>query len=437
MARVPVFLFVICSVYKDDLLTNTIKTQTELYFYSSLMFIRNHFKSKPNQYPNLMSIIEDRKVIEMLYSIMQLSVTTYMENKVVFDESDIRSLGCRFPIEQTGFITKYRIRNEQKATYQFRHLVLHEFFTALHLCVTKDIEPFKSNRELSSCKPTIVGVQRMLETRDNTLFVTFYDKLVEVCKSKLSWFSKPSQRKALTFNEFVGTFLQLPSKMIKDGNVLYISQDQSGGVIEDFLRLYSESSGGNIISPELKSAEIKIWGFRLQNVVNLIKQLKIREIKKLEIWLVSFDEGVLYLASLALCSNRSYDTEIYFNSKRNGFKWIRISQGSFHLEGDRRFLNNIPDEWLEKSTTFAIILRKDLLETEGDEKAAMDFLGRITSYQKPITLKWKMLLKFRRRTPTLMIKTHEVYNDEKIVQNLLEKHHIDTTNIHIRTENIS
>ena len=57
MARVPIFLYVICSVCSEDLVTNqTIDTQTELYFYSSLIFIRNHFKSKPNQYPNLMSI---------------------------------------------------------------------------------------------------------------------------------------------------------------------------------------------------------------------------------------------------------------------------------------------------------------------------------------------------------------------------------------------
>ena len=268
MARVPVFLFVICSVYKDNLLTNSINTQTELYFYSSLIFIRNHFKSKPNQYPNLMSILEDQKVMEMLYSIMQLSVTTYMENKVIFNESDIRSLSCRFSIEETGFITKYRAGNKQQSTYQFRHLVLHEFFTALHLCVTKNITPFKSNLELSSCKPTMIGVQRMLETKDNTLFVVFYDKLIEICKSKLRWLAKLLQgRRRVTFNKFVGAFLKLPLSMVKDGNVLNISDDDNNH--REFLNLYKESRGGNIIAPELKSADIFLWiNSDTQNVVN-------------------------------------------------------------------------------------------------------------------------------------------------------------------------
>ncbi|XP_066911190.1 uncharacterized protein [Clytia hemisphaerica] len=436
MARVPVFLFVICSVYKDNLLTNIINTQTELYFYSSLIFIRNHFKSKPNQYPNLMSIIEDRKVVEMLYSIMQLSVTTYMENKVVFSESDIRSLKCRFPIEETGFITKYRTGNKQKVTYQFRHLVLHEFFTALHLCVTKDIAPFKSNRELSSCKPTIVGVQRMLETNDNELFVTFYDKLDEICKSKLPRFTKlfhtktkmetKMETKMSLFKEFVGAFLKLPSSMIKDGNVLHI--DNSKDDHQEFLNLFKESRGGNIISPELKSADITCSYFRgdPQIVVNLIKQMNITMIKKLCCSTEPpFNEAVQYLTSLVLSCCGEYNTtlDILLNDGLYT-RSIRVIQGEFILHITPYYIKNkkIPNEWLEKSNTFDItIINDSLVNKEDDEKTTMDFLRVITSYQKPITLGLRLGLS-------------KVYHNKETVQALLEKHHIDTTNILIKTK---
>eukprot|EP00111_Clytia_hemisphaerica_P001501 TCONS_00004302-protein len=427
MARVPVFLFVICSVYKDSLLTNSMNTQTELYFYSSLIFIRNHFKSKPNQYPNLMSIIEDRKVVEMLYSIMQLSVTTYMENKVVFSESDIRSLKCCFPIEETGFVTKYRAGNQQNVTYQFRHLVLHEFFTALHLCVTKDIEPFKSNRELSSCKPTMIGVQRMLETNDNELFVTFYDKLDEICKSRLPLLTKlfhtktKMETKMSLFKEFVGAFLKLPSGMIKDGNVLHI--DIMNDHCVEFLNLFKESRGGNVISPELKSADISLLFRRAdpQTVVNLIKQLNIIMIK--EFYCTDeplFDEAVQYLTSLALSCCGEYNTML--NIAPVALHDICVGQGEFILNINPYHTKNkkIPNEWLQKSNTFDIKIYKISIDKEDDEKAAMDFLRVITSYQKPITLGW---------WPS----SSGIYHDEETVQAVLEKHHIDTTNIRITT----
>ncbi|XP_066926046.1 uncharacterized protein [Clytia hemisphaerica] len=414
MARVPVFLFVICSVYKENLLKNSINTQTELYFYSSLIFIRNHFKSKPNQYPNLMSIIEDRKVVEMLYSIMQLSVTTYMENKVVFNESDIRSLGCRFPIEETGFVTKYRTGNKQKATFQFRHLVLHEYHTALHLCVTKDITPFKSNRELSSCKPTMVGVQRMLETGDNTLFVTFYDKLIEIYQSR--WFTKIKLfkgKKAKTFKKFVGAFLKLPLSMIKDGNILFIDANDNDHI--EFLNLYKESGGGNIISPELKSAELHVNGYRdAQNIVNLIKQSKVTTITKLGInnRTPSIDEAEQYLISLALSSIGEYDAVI--NIFRTDTYWrYNVKDSEFWVAGNPSFLNTIFYEWLKNANNFRILIDKRFpLNT----KEALDFLNRITSYQKLITLQWQF----------------EIEIEVETVRATLEKHHIDTTNIRIR-----
>ena len=122
----------------------------------------------------------DKKIIGVLHSIMVLSVKTYMDNKVVFTEKDIQSLKCPYHLEETGFIIKYEGSNEQAPNYQFRHLVLQEFLCSLHICITKGISPFHSNRELSSCKATILGIHRLLRTDENKLFHEFYSHLVKI-----------------------------------------------------------------------------------------------------------------------------------------------------------------------------------------------------------------------------------------------------------------
>ena len=80
MARVPIFLFVICSVYDEDLITYAINTNTELYIYTTLVFLRNHMRNcnEPKYYDCLMSAVEDSNVMNVLYSVMELSVKTYI-----------------------------------------------------------------------------------------------------------------------------------------------------------------------------------------------------------------------------------------------------------------------------------------------------------------------------------------------------------------------
>ena len=219
MARVPVFLSVICAVFEEDLIKSPINTQTELYFYTTLIFIRNHFKKQSQPYRSLIDIVNDETIAEILYCLMELSVTTYMQNKVVFGEAEIESLKCPIPLEETGFITKHRTSSSTEAIFQFRHLMLHEYLTGMYICITKDITPFFGNRELTSCKPTTVGIQHILKVGENDLFLAVYNNLQNTYKSSLSLkilFSnildiliKPR------FDEFIGSFIKIPSSISK------------------------------------------------------------------------------------------------------------------------------------------------------------------------------------------------------------------------------
>ena len=132
----------------------------------------------------------------------------------------------------------------------------------------------------------------------------------------------------------------------------------------------------------------------------------------------TFDEQAdQYLVSLALSSSGEYNTWIGVHPEDSTSTSIKVQPGGFALLGKSSFLNKVPNEWFEKSNTFDIYLWNDSLETEDAEKATIDFLNRMTSYQKPITLTWK--------------KSYEDndYHDEQTVRALLKKHYIDTTNI--------
>ena len=200
MSTVPVFLWVICCVYSEDIITKPLNTYTELYTYATLIFLRNHFRgvsSKTNM--SLFELLENDEVMESVYVLMSLSVNTYMKNQVLFEEEDIKQFTDKTDLlEQTGFIVRYKRDNLHKPVYEFKHLILQEFFCSLSLCITKQVSPNLGNRELSSCTPVIFGIQRLLNEGENDLFVSFFNKLSCFHDLKMGYLKKFFHKYILT-----------------------------------------------------------------------------------------------------------------------------------------------------------------------------------------------------------------------------------------------
>ena len=135
---------------------------------------------------SLFELLENEEVMESVYVLMSLSVNTYMINQVLFEEEDIKQFNLIKTdlLEQTGFIVRYKLDNLHKPVFQFKHLILQEFFCSLSLCITKQISLHLGNRELSSCTPVLFGIQRLLKGGENDLFVSFFNKL-----SSFAWIS--------------------------------------------------------------------------------------------------------------------------------------------------------------------------------------------------------------------------------------------------------
>ena len=277
MSAVPVFLWVICCVYGEELITKPLNTYTELYTYTTLIFLRNHFRGKLSQRNiSLFEILEDDEIMNSVYALMSLSVQTYMENKVLFKEKDIKHFISPTELEKTGFIVRYKIDNLHKPVFQFNHLVLHEFFCSLSLCVTKWVSPHINNKELSSCTPVIFGIQRLLKEGDNELFVSFFNKLSSLYQSKMGYFGKfvltPYRYRA--FKRFLKkNHIEIPECMVKDDKLVI---DTSLPMCQEFMTLLYESKIK--LECPLTSCVIERVGNEIdyRNTLFLLKTLKLK-----------------------------------------------------------------------------------------------------------------------------------------------------------------
>lgn len=73
-------------------------------------------------------------VIEVVYSLANLSLTTYQKRKVLFTAQDIPKV-ISVRLEETGFIVKNKGDRNAIEIYQFRHLVLQEYLSAVMLFI--------------------------------------------------------------------------------------------------------------------------------------------------------------------------------------------------------------------------------------------------------------------------------------------------------------
>ena len=178
MSQIPVYLWIICSIFEDDINVPTPQTYTELYIWAFGMFVREHFREFDNSVSSLASsslpeIFSDKRCRRILKVTSCLAYGMLEEGKVLFHEKDIKSLGIsvdRVPTEASGFIAHTKRSYIEGDVYQFKHLVLQEFFAACHL-VGQD-EPILQNalvnNKFFNVVPLVAGLQGGLTENSNS-----------------------------------------------------------------------------------------------------------------------------------------------------------------------------------------------------------------------------------------------------------------------------
>ena len=188
MASIPVYTWVICAVFNEDINIESPRTTTHLCTYACLLFIRNHFnQTQLNLFPSncsLLEVINNANVVQVILGLAQLSKSTLKYKKVVFSDTDLGSIKSPIALQTTGFIVK----NQRKNIYQFRHLVLQEYLTALYLYLkSTNLTKVLHESNYRSCIPIIAGFSG-IETVDNTdLIALFIKKLKEHSSGNGKW----------------------------------------------------------------------------------------------------------------------------------------------------------------------------------------------------------------------------------------------------------
>ena len=187
MASIPVYTWVICAIFKEDISIESPRTTTHLCSYACLLFLRNHLKkSLHNPIPincSLLDIINNYLiVIHVILNLAELSKSTLKYKKVVFSKKDFKSKNFCIPLEETCFIVKDKI----KSVYQFRHLVLQEYLAALHFyLISPNISKIFNEVNYLSCIPIIAGLSGIENVTDGDQIAWLVTKLKEYSTNTL------------------------------------------------------------------------------------------------------------------------------------------------------------------------------------------------------------------------------------------------------------
>ena len=422
MSSVPVFLWVICSVYNENLIDRHINTNTELYFYTCLILIRNHLQPSSNKYSNLIDVVNDKTIVEVVYSLMVLSVKTYMQNQVIFTDKDIEGVKCPVHLEQTGFLVKYSRGNTDESKYQFRHLVLQEFLCALYLCVTKNISPFLSNCELPSCTPTIHGIHRIIGEAQNEVYIKFYCALTNTHENSTGWFlgeSTKSSREELYQNFINETKIKIPKSMIED-HTLVIDDDGNPSCVE-FLDIFKETNI-QVNAPNIHSTKITLISYKdYANILHLLEHLKVEKIESLKgrTYNNEINKDLSKLCKMVTGENFSTSVLLappfqYYFSLECCFRSIEILHNPINPISK---IVLIPQDLMDISETFNIVFNSDWSSRIKEE------IGRITRYAIQ-----------NKKNIRLQNFTMNIEKPKNIVPTLLMELDIDSSNKYISIE---
>ena len=449
MASVPVFLWVICNVYGEELVTNEVQSKTELYLYTTIVFMRNHLrKLSKYHHGDLVQLVSDRDFLKILMSLATLSAQTYMQNKVIFTEDDINKLDCPVSLEKTGFIVKTSGKTKvAKSVYQFRHLVLQEFLCALYLSVNENIEQFKGNRELTSCTPTILGINRLMALKDNHLFITLFKNL-EISNSNfvLRMWSMLLRRLGFPWGNDMyiaerNRELTIPDSLVKDEK-LVLNTFRLNSDADRFLDMVFESKYVNTRGT-LKSAILKLRSNYTRELL-LLQALDIHHIEDLECcffldlynWKKQLEH---FMKPIKLCAgSENVVTEIIFGRKPlETTPQIKCRPQSLILTISEysKDLFKLPEEIKTISSTFRLTLKNDEdkyspchVDDEMFFNAFKDLILYAVKSKKymRINLRQKLIQKFREQLLTflprdMLLEYYGLYISDPYFRNITHK----------------
>ena len=287
MASIPVYTWVICSIFNEDINIESPRTTTHLCSYACLLFIRNHIQEISgcsfSSNCSLEEIISNTGALQVILCLGELSKATLKDKKVAFSEKDLK----KFPIalETTGFIVK----DQRSKIYQFRHLVLQEYFAALYMYLKSDFTQIFHENNYRSCLPIIAGFSG-IEIVDNEDPITLLiKKLREQSMCKWKWLLPLITSLAKTFLNPAKTVVQNWLNSMFENMIINSHKLKLDGNCSSLLAAFYECQGE--ISSELRERLITtpveltniMFHHDIRNAMYLFTKLNVTNISKIDI----------------------------------------------------------------------------------------------------------------------------------------------------------
>jgi len=375
MASVPVFLWIMCNIYSEDLVAQDIQSKTELYLYTCLVFMKNHMRAISNLiFEDLFDLVSNEEFLKILKTLALLSLQTYMDHKVLFHEEDFQNLDSTVTLEKTGLIVKSNWKGiHMESVYQFKHLVLQEFLCSLYLNVTKNIKPYLSNHELASCTPMLLGVDALRNEKSNPLFNALFNNLEMAFDDRRKFgiiccpfLKSPDEM----YKEYIlnkRAELTVPTSMIS-GEELVVNHLSPECM--EFLNNVYESKYVNTQGKKFEGAFLFIDIVSTRLVLHLMNILNIRRCSYLY-----YSKGITLnnsakpeipkdLLKLVVTSESADSTQLKTVIEHVGSMYLLIWEGStLHLNCESMLSLPFPEEILKLTNSFDLDISTQVQET--------------------------------------------------------------------------
>lgn len=170
MASIPQLLSSICSIYSWEITDLHLEKKTDLFVWAFLSFLKHQFPQFSGLLPD--TLMSQKAVKKFVSAIAKISYDLIADNRILFEENELKELSTSDPMLKKlldAFVL--RVDSSSPSNYQFVHLIVQEFFAAVH-CYVAGIE-FQSlmKRELYQIAEFFAGFasadQKCSETNED------------------------------------------------------------------------------------------------------------------------------------------------------------------------------------------------------------------------------------------------------------------------------